>query len=341
MGGDTRHFATLADDLQAQERFSVKVVNTSRGQQHSSLTRNLGMTCRTLGAVVSNWRRIDVISFHASDRGMFLFGPLIVGLSKLLRLPTVLRVFGGSFGDFYQTGNALMKAITRRFILSADVVLLQTQRAIGQLERQSSGRLVWFSTYIRPATPPPADARESRPDDSCQRFVFLGHLWRTKGVEILLEAAPQLPRGCDIDIFGPLDEYTAEAIEQRGAGRVHYRGFLTHDQVDATLWKYDCLVLPTHHPGEGYPGVIAEAFAHGLPVVTTRWLAIPEIVDDTCGILIEPGDTAAFVAALTALHRDNARWQQLRRGARLRAEQFDHAVWSRKFEEICAALVRT
>jgi len=339
IGGDTRHFATLADDLRAHEHFSVILVNTSRGQEHSSLLRNLGTALWTLLAVARNWRRFDVVSFHASDRGMILFGPLIVTIGKLLRKPIVLRAFGGSFGDFYQASNALTKAITRIFVLSADVVLLQTQRAIRQLQPQSSGTLVWFSTYIKRATPPTSGARSA--PDNCRHFVFLGHLWRTKGVEIILEAAPQLPPGCDIDIFGPLDDYTAETFEQRGHGRVHYRGCLTHDQVDAALWNYDCLVLPTHHPGEGYPGVIAEAFAHGLPVVTTKWLAIPEIVDDTCGILIEPRDTQAFVAALTALHRDNRLWHRLRQGARLRAEQFDHAVWSRKFEEICEALVRS
>lgn len=339
MGGDTRHFATLADDLRTHARFQITLVDTSRGQQHSSLVRNLGTALKALRAVAANRHRVDVISFHASDRGMFLFGPLLVMAAKLFRLPVVLRVFGGSFGDFYQAGNVLTKAIVRNAILSADAVLLQTQRAIRQLQQLSSGKLIWFSTYIRRVTPPPGGARSTSGD--CRRFVFLGHLWRSKGVETMLEAAPQLPQGCEIDLYGPLDEYTAEALGQRGHGRIHYRGCLSHEQVDAALWNYDCLVLPTHHPGEGYPGVIAEAFAHGLPVVTTKWLAIPEIVDDTCGILIEPGDTAAFVTALTALHRDDGHWRRLKEGARRRAEQFDHAVWSRKFEEICESLVQS
>jgi glycosyltransferase involved in cell wall biosynthesis len=101
------------------------------------------------------------------------------------------------------------------------------------------------------------------------------------------------------------------------------------------------LVLPTFHPEEGYPGVIAEGFAHGLPVITTRWLAIPEIVEENCGILIEPGDTPAFVAAVTALHLDEERWRKMREGARIKAAQFDHGVWSRRFEEICEQLVHS
>ena len=101
MGGDTRHFATLADDLRAHERFEVTLVNTSRGQEHSSRFRNMSTALRALRAIIVNRRRVDVISFHASDRGMCLFGPLVVTAGKLLRLPVVLRIFGGSFGDSY------------------------------------------------------------------------------------------------------------------------------------------------------------------------------------------------------------------------------------------------
>ncbi len=154
----------------------------------------------------------------------------------------------------------------------------------------------------------------------------------------MLESAPHLPEGCFIDIYGPLDEYTPEDILARGKGRVRYCGFLSHSEVDAKLWDYDCLVLATFHASEGYPGVIAEAYAHGLPVITTRWLAIPEIVDDECGVLIDPGDTQAFVSAVTALHRDPERWRKLKEGAQARAKQFNHTTWSRRFEEICEQL---
>jgi glycosyltransferase involved in cell wall biosynthesis len=273
---------------------------------------------------------------------MFLFGPLIVLMGKVSRTPTVLRIFGGSFGDFYQSRGRFARALIRRGILSASVVLVQTRRAIEQLRPHAEGRLVWFSTYIKtePRSAAAIEHEKARAGQGCSRFIFLGHLWRTKGVEVMLEAANSLPGNSTLDIYGPLDEYTAEEVDRRGAGRVRYRGFLSHGEVDSKLWDYDCLVLPTFHPGEGYPGVVAEAFAHGLPVIVTQWLAIPEIVDESCGILIASGSSQELVAAMTAMHGDSDRWRRLRQGAAARAKNFDHAVWSRKFEEICEELTR-
>jgi glycosyltransferase involved in cell wall biosynthesis len=341
-GGDTRHFSTLVRDLGSHARFSLEVVNTSRGLLHSNFRLNLQTLARALSKVAMHGRRVDILSFHAGDRGMVLAGPLLVVLGKLLGLPTILRLFGGSFGDYYRRANRLTRAIIRRTILSADVVLLQTHRVIEQLQTEARGRLEWFSTYIDPPSPGGRRDAAGAPAEpqSCSRFVFLGHMWRSKGIETMLEAAHRLPPDCELDLYGAPDEYSPEMLAQRGAGRVRYRGLLTHAQVDAVLWDYDCLVLPTHHPSEGYPGVIAEAFAHALPVITTNWLAIPEIVDGTCGILIPPHDALAFVDAIRRLHEDRAYWLRLKDGARKRAARFEQAMWSRRFEELCEELVQ-
>jgi glycosyltransferase involved in cell wall biosynthesis len=341
MGGDTRHFSTLRADLSAHEDFDVKVINTSRGAGHSNWLSNIGVSLRVIAEIARHLKSTDVVSYHASDRGMLLFGPIVVALCKMAGKPSVLRVFGGSFGDSYRNQAAMRRAVTRRTVLSCDVMLLQTKRAVREIQACADAKVIWFSTYIEsPAPnhiPKPADSDDEK---RCNRFVFLGHLWRSKGIETLLESAARLPGDCTIDIYGPTDEYSPETIDRRGMGRVRYCGFLSHEEVSEKLWEYDCLVLPTFHPGEGYPGVIAEAFAHELPVITTNWLAIPEIVDEACGILIEPRNTAALVEAISAMHGDPLRWRRLKEGARRKAEQFDHPVWARMFESICKSLVQ-
>lgn len=340
VGGDTRHFTTLIEDLQSNEHFSVAVINTSRGIAHSRPIRNAITAMKITYGIFRRVLTVDLVSYQSSDRGIFMFGPIVVAICRLARRPIIIRVFGGSFGDFYGTRRRIARRLLSATVLSADVILLQTRRLVRQLEEHASGKVEWFSTYVRGTTKGGEAGRGlHRRIDECRRFVFLGHLWRTKGIEVMLEAAPLLPEGCQIDLFGPCDEYSADEIARRGKDRVRYCGMLTQIEVAEKLWEYDCLVLPTHHPGEGYPGVIAEAFVHGLPVITTKWLAIPEIVDDECGVLIDPQDALGFAHAVALLHCDRPRWLRLREGARRRAGLFDHARWSRRFEEICESLV--
>jgi glycosyltransferase involved in cell wall biosynthesis len=341
IGGAGRHFATLAEDLRSNPRFRTTLIDTARGEEYMSVSRNLRAAFKVMCSMISQIRDSDIVSFHANNRGMLLFGPIVVLLGKLAGVPTMLRIFGGSFGDLYQSRGALTKAVIERWILSSGVVLVQTRRMVRQLEVIPAANVEWFSTYVKRNANPRLEAaqKQSQRASICRRFVFLGRLRRSKGIEILLEAAAKLPGECIIDVFGSEDEYTANDIDGRGLGRVRYRGVLTYDEVDAALWDYDCLVLPTCHPSEGYPGVIAEAFTHSLPVITTEWLALPEIVDQRCGILIRPGDLQAFVAAVTLLHEDPDLWARLKEGARIKSADFDHAYWSNRFEEICEQLV--
>ena len=53
--------------------------------------------------------------------------------------------------------------------------------------------------------------------------------------------------------------------------------------------------------GEGFSLAFMEAFNAGLPIVTTDIGGAPELIDDSCGVLVGLADTAAFAAALRRL----------------------------------------
>ena len=94
------------------------------------------------------------------------------------------------------------------------------------------------------------------------------------------------------------------------------------------------LVFPTEQIAEGYPGVILEAYAAALPVIASRWLSIPEIVNDSCGILIEPGSAADLRAAINELANSPVKMAALCAGAGRQAAALSADRWARRYADI-------
>jgi glycosyltransferase involved in cell wall biosynthesis len=59
--------------------------------------------------------------------------------------------------------------------------------------------------------------------------------------------------------------------------------------------------MPTAYPHEGQPLVLLEALAYDLPIVATRWRAIPESLTATYPHLVAPGQPAEIAGHLAAI----------------------------------------
>lgn len=88
----------------------------------------------------------------------------------------------------------------------------------------------------------------------------------------------------------------------------------------------DVFVLPSLT--EGTPNAIIEAMAHQKPIIATRVGGIPDLVDETSGILVPAGDANALGAAMTKLAGDADLRQRMGLAARRRYEKHftSHAV---------------
>lgn len=101
--------------------------------------------------------------------------------------------------------------------------------------------------------------------------------------------------------------------------RVRFTGH--RPDVGALLAAADIYCQPNTVP-EGFGLTLVEALDAGLPVITAAFGGGAEIVDDTCGVLCDPGDVHAVAAALRGLIDDPA----VRRASSARAVERARAL---------------
>jgi glycosyltransferase involved in cell wall biosynthesis len=125
------------------------------------------------------------------------------------------------------------------------------------------------------------------------------------------------------------------AIVERGLGhRVRLHGEVEAGVLQSMYGQADAFVLPSYF--EGYGMALAEALAHGLPVVSTTAGAIPDTVPRGAGVLVPPGDAVALRAALAALLDEPALRARLAAGAR--AARAVLPTWPQAVARFAAAL---
>src|SRR4029077_20120414 len=91
-------------------------------------------------------------------------------------------------------------------------------------------------------------------------------------------------------------------------------GSVPHDRMPEHLNRLDVLVLPSVWL-ENSPLVIKEAFAAGLPVVTSDLGGMREKVrGEVDGLLFEPGNAPALAAQLRRLQSEPGLFERLRSG---------------------------
>jgi glycosyltransferase involved in cell wall biosynthesis len=95
------------------------------------------------------------------------------------------------------------------------------------------------------------------------------------------------------------------------------------DELPRWYERADAFCLPTLAEGLGV--VLMEAMAAGLPVVSTRVMGVPEVVEEEAtGLLVSPGRADQLADALERLAASPELRERLGRHGRLRVErEFD------------------
>jgi glycosyltransferase involved in cell wall biosynthesis len=334
IGGTTVLLQQLLGELRDRPDVKIEIVDTCDAVCARGM-RKLAAAARVAWRALRRMRWAEVVVLHASTPATVAFGPILYAITRILRRPMILREFGGSLDAEYR-GMSRLKRQLLRIAFRSDQVLLETHHLIEAFRHElPRANCQWY------ANSRPAPKRPTPPaHQPTGRFVFIGQVKPTKGIFDILEAVKISHPNIRVDVYGPLmDGLTDGSLPTEG--RFRYRGVLEREAILPTLRRYDAVLLPTYHHGEGYPGIILEAFAAGRPVIASRWRSIPEIVEDgVSGILIPPHDPKALARAMASLVSSPLELQRMSEGARKSATRFSSTVWTDRLVRICRSYSR-
>ena len=240
--------------------------------------------------IEKRYGRFDI--FHA--HWLTPEGYICSKLSKYFKRPCVCTSHGCDLNRCPQTSNHRRKQ-TIFTLLNVDKVLTVSDEL--KLEANS---LVGKELDIDVITNG-ADIQKFFPQDKI--FLFIGNLITVKGVNFLFDVLERIDFGYSILAIiigdGPLRKDLQEraSAEKFSKNKIRMVGQIPYENIPTWMNAADLFVLPSLK--EGFPCVIVEALACGLPVISTTVGGIPEIIKDgRYGTLVPPTNLVALERAI-------------------------------------------
>jgi glycosyltransferase involved in cell wall biosynthesis len=161
-------------------------------------------------------------------------------------------------------------------------------------------------------------------------FLFVGTLQPRKNVRRIIDAhkslPPQLRREVPLIIAGRhgwmCDAEVAE-LQSCQDGKLRWLQYVPSEDLLPIFKHAAALVWPSLNEGFGLP--VLEAYAAGLPVVTSNTTSLPEVAGDAA-LLVHPENTGEIADAMRHMANDDALRSDLRTRGQSRAKQF---TWDR------------
>jgi glycosyltransferase involved in cell wall biosynthesis len=328
VSGATASVVAFLEEVDKSGSLRTDRINTSPREYRKKTALLRAETLRRALSITHQFRRkvkgCDAVLVFANNFFMFTVVPVLLLLARWHGKRFYLKPFGGDLDLYLEQRGQLIRRYMLAVLRAVDGLMVQTRQLQQTLERLGCSNSHYIPAY---RTSPELEINRSK--NWGLRYIFLSQIRREKGPLILLEALRSVARSgaSDIrcDFYGPIfDEDKEEFLRQLemtpGAA---YLGLAEIGSATSLMAKYDAFIMPTHWVGEGHPGVIIEAMQAGIPIISTRHGAIPELIaHGQNGLLVPTQDVDSLAEAIRQLSSDRELRERLGAAGYLKGKQF-------------------
>jgi glycosyltransferase involved in cell wall biosynthesis len=276
------------------------------------------------------WREIKKAdAVHAPVPGDV--GTIGMLLALLLKKPLFVRHCGNWFVQ-RTAAEHFWKWTMERFAGGRNVML-----ATGGSDAAPSANnadIKWiFSTSLNRAEISSAAARKF-PADGKFKLIIACRQEKEKGAGIVIESLPKILMSfpnARLDVVGDgpfLEQLKARAKNLRLKDKIVFHGKVTHSRVIELMKQAHVFCFPTS-ASEGFPKVVLEALACGLPVVTTRVSVLPHLIgeNENGGILLNEATADELAGAVGKICADAEFYNRMSEAAIAAAREYSLENW--------------
>jgi glycosyltransferase involved in cell wall biosynthesis len=276
--------------------------------------------------------RADVVHVFSASYWSFLLAPLPAMLAgRLFNARVVLHYHSGEAADHLDRWGVLVHPWLRL----AHVIVVPSEYLAGVFADHGHGARV-IRNVVDLTRFTFTDRRTLRP-----RLISTRNLEPYYRVDVVLDAFARVRREvpeATLVVAGAGSE--RPRLERLARAGVRFVGAVAPQRMPALLADSDIFLNAS--VVDNQPVSILEAFAAGLPVVSTPTGDIPAMVrHDETGVIVPPLDAAAMAEAVLVLLRNPERATRLARAARHEIERYTWAAvadqWASVYEPVAAA----
>lgn len=309
-GGTTIPFQQYTKFLQYQLKNTSSIINSNTGDKSvNSLLHlpTLFLVIQLLIKVTVQSLRHNKIILFGSQNFCTITGSLLAILCAPTHKELHIRIIGGGYKEYFINSSKFRKLMIKRLLNRASSITVETKLVFDFMCEH------WKNIHYVPnyrELPSGVVNPRSKPARKI-RFLYVGQIKEEKGITILLKAFNTLLKELDtsnsypsihLDLVGPIDNYGGHSFDTTTYdtdGKIVFHGSVDPGELRAYYEQASFFIFPTFWGSEGQPGAVIEAMSYGLPVVTTRWGSMGELVEHgENGWLCEPADEASLTKAM-------------------------------------------
>lgn len=163
------------------------------------------------------------------------------------------------------------------------------------------------------------------------KLCTFSRVMREKGIEDAVNAVKKINEESgrtvyELDIYGQVDSEQTDwfdELKKTFPDYVRYKGCADFDKSVEILKDYFVLLFPTKFYTEGIPGTIIDAYAAGVPVVSSEWESFDDVLEkNIVGFGYAFGETNGILKALSELKDNPEKANRLKENCLKKAEKF-------------------